>query len=140
MGFSLRRRTQLLIEYSSKGAFLGLLFSLPASDAGRGDVLFALAWPAGLVVASIVVLAFRAGGFREPWPPRLALALLHHTLPVYASILAGLAVGAKAPVGLKALAFGAGGALVGIALRAAVDPAIRRVRLASEVGWIAFVV
>jgi tetratricopeptide (TPR) repeat protein len=136
---TMRRRTQLFLEYAAKGAFLGLLFSIPASNADRQTALVAMAWPAGLFALSVVVLAFRAGGFREPWPPRLALALLHHTLPIYASILAGLALGVKDPVGFRALAFAGGGIVVGIALRTALDPSARRMRLAGEVGWLAAV-
>jgi tetratricopeptide (TPR) repeat protein len=136
---TMRRRTQLLLEYAAKGAFLALLFSLLASDAGRQEALIALAWPAGLFVLSVFVLAFRSGGLTEPWPPRLALALLHHTLPIYASILAGLAIGVKDPVGLRALAFAGAGVVIGIALRFALDPHARKLRIAGELIWVAVV-
>jgi hypothetical protein len=136
---TMRRRTQLLLEYAVKGAFLALLFSLLASDVGRQEALIALAWPAGLFVLSVFVLAFRSGGLTEPWPPRLALALLHHTLPIYASILAGLAIGVKDPVGLRALAFAGAGVVIGIALRFALDPHARKLRIAGELIWVAVV-
>ena len=79
---TMRRRTQLLLEYAAKGVFLALLFSIPASNADWQNAVVALAWPLGLFILSVFVLAFRAGGFSEPWPPRLALACLSPSLPV----------------------------------------------------------
>jgi tetratricopeptide (TPR) repeat protein len=137
LGVTLRRRTQLLAEYAAKGVFLGLLFSLPASNVGRTEAGVGVGWPAGLLAASVLVLAIRAGGLRRPWLPKFAIAVLNHTLPIYAAVLAGLALGVRQSIGLRALAFAGAGIAVGLALRLALNPAIRRLRLAAELGWVA---
>lgn len=129
----------MTVEYAAKGVFLGLLCSLPASNVGLREAGVGVGWPLALLAVSVIVLAIRAGGVRPPWLPKLAIAVLNHTLPIYLAVLAGLALGVKDPVGLKALAFAGAGIVVGIALQFALSPTVRKFRLAAELGWVVVV-